>query len=162
MPDLGNLLNSSSLTLSRCHNLKPLSDSCDSGGPLSPNSVNWEQRLRFPLSPKDEIECEKSGVGIRVLKRTRGGSLDRSKKLSNGKSLDDHVKAWADKKMESGATKSQCSLPFMSGASRLVLSCFVDRTLLWLKPNLWSIVPLILEYLPFSMVIYPTRMVLSS
>ncbi|KAJ9689094.1 hypothetical protein PVL29_014640 [Vitis rotundifolia] len=119
MPDLGNLLNSSSLTLSRCYNLKPLSDSCDSGGPLSPNSVNWEQRLRFPLFPKDEIECEKSGVGIRVLKRTRGGSLDRSKKLSNGKSLDDHVKAWADKKMESGATKSQCSLPFMSGASRL-------------------------------------------
>ena len=129
MPDLGNLLNSSSVNLSRSQNLKPHGDSCDSGGPLSPNSVDWEQRQQFPLYPKNEIERGKSEAEEKVLKRSRGGQLDRSKKLSNGRSLEDHVKAWADKKMESGASKSRCSLPFMSGASRLVLSCFLDRNL---------------------------------
>lgn len=87
---------------------------------MSPNSIDWEQRLQFPPSPKNDIECGNSGAEIKVLKRSRGGPLERSKKSSGGKALEDHVKAWADKKMESGVAISRCSLPFLSGASRLV------------------------------------------
>ncbi|KAK9274761.1 hypothetical protein L1049_022013 [Liquidambar formosana] len=134
MPDLGNLLNSSSLPVSRCPNLKPVPDPCDPTTSLSPNSVNavgidetwccnWEQRLRFPIVHKGKTCNGKNGVGIRVLRRRRG-ALDRSKKSSGGNFLEGQVKTWVEKKVESGVCKARCFLPFLDGAPRLV-ECLV-------------------------------------
>ncbi|KAA8535415.1 hypothetical protein F0562_030418 [Nyssa sinensis] len=137
MPDLGNLLNLSSLTLSDCTNIKPVSDQCDSNGSLYPNSVktqskdeiwfcNWDQRLRFPIVHKSGF-C--NGNRKRVFRRTQGWA-ERRKKWSGRKSLDGHVKAWVAKKIESGIPAQRCFLPFLIGAPRLV-QCHVCQNLVY-------------------------------
>uniref|UniRef100_A0A5B7BNK0 Putative histone-lysine N-methyltransferase ASHR3 isoform X1 n=1 Tax=Davidia involucrata TaxID=16924 RepID=A0A5B7BNK0_DAVIN len=136
MPDLGNLLNSSSLTLSRCSNLKAVSDQSDANGLLYTNSVktlvrdenwccNWDQRLRFPAVHKGDL-C--NGNGIRVLRRR--GSVERGKKLSGTKILDGYVRAWVAEKIESGIPAQKCFLPFLVGAPRLV-ECRVCQNLIY-------------------------------
>lgn len=120
MPDLGNLSLSSSLALT---NLKLVPDP-DPPKTLDQEACHWDQRLRFPILHKGEASDVNgngngNGNGIRVLKRSRG-SLDRPKKANNGKSLEDHVKAWALSKMELGVPESHCSLPFLVGAPKMV------------------------------------------
>ncbi|XP_059454726.1 histone-lysine N-methyltransferase ASHR3-like [Corylus avellana] len=133
MPDLGNLSYSASLTLTRCPSFKPVTDTPDPGSTQCPTSVqplgedcDPEQRLWFPLLHKREVS---SGNGIRVLRRSRG-SLDRAKKASNGKGLEDHVRAWVQRKMESGVPESRCSLPFLVGAPKMV-ECLVCHNLIY-------------------------------
>ncbi|MBA0752638.1 hypothetical protein Gogos_001445 [Gossypium gossypioides] len=113
MPGLGNLSHSSSLSLSPCPNLKLLSvDSADSIDAFDsptlktlPVNCKWDQRL----VPK-RVNC--NGSGIRVLKKVKKGS--------NGKALQDYLRDWVHRKMESGLPKSCYFLPFLVGAKRLV------------------------------------------
>ncbi|XVF47856.1 hypothetical protein PTKIN_Ptkin03bG0144000 [Pterospermum kingtungense] len=114
MPDLGNLSHSSSLSLSGLHNLKLLSvDAADSTtdafDPLNlktlPVNCNWNQSLLH-----ERLPC--NGNGIRVLKRVKKGS--------NGMVLDDYLRDWVQRKMESGLPKSRYFLPFLVGAKKLV------------------------------------------
>ncbi|XWS73134.1 hypothetical protein CRYUN_Cryun02cG0099200 [Craigia yunnanensis] len=113
MPDLGNLYHSSSLSLSPCPNLKLLSvDSADSTDAFDPGTLKtlalnciWDQRLVHK-----RVDC--NGNGIRVLKRVKKGS--------NGKVLEDYLRDWVQRKMESGLPKSSCFLPFLVGAKKLV------------------------------------------
>lgn len=108
MPDLANLSHSSSLSLSRFPNLKLLSaDSTDAFDPLNLQTINcnWDQSLVH-----ERLDC--NGNGVRVLKRVRKGS--------NGMVLEDHLRDWFQRKMESGLPKSRCFLPFLVGAKKLV------------------------------------------
>ncbi|XAR66718.1 Histone-lysine N-methyltransferase [Bertholletia excelsa] len=134
MPDLGNLLSSSMLSLSRCPNLKPISDPCDPCDSLYPNSGSRDEnlyrnsghRLLFPVMHEGNV-C--NGNGIRVFGRVRG-SVERGKKLSVTKSLDAYVKEWVAKKVESGVPEGKCFLPFLVSAPRLV-ECYVCRSLIY-------------------------------
>lgn len=126
MPDLGNLSLSASLALTRCPAIKLITDPPDLGNPQCPSSVktlgeecDQEQTLSFPVLRQGEVNV---GNEIRALRRNRG-SLDRARKTSNGKGLEDHVKTWVQKKMESGVPESRCSLPFLVGAKKMVISC---------------------------------------
>lgn len=127
MPDLGNLSLSASLTLTRCPSVKPVTDTPDLINSPCPSPVktlgeecDWEQTLQFPALHEGQVN---NGNGIRVLRRSRG-SLDGLKKASNGKGLEDHVRAWVQKRMEMGIPESRCSLPFLVGAPTMVISCF--------------------------------------
>ena len=117
MPDLGNLSQSSSLSLSPCATLKLLSvDSADSTDAFDHGTLktlalncNWDQRLVHK-------RVDFNGNGIRVLKRVKKGS--------NGKVFEDYLRDWVQRKMESGLPKSRCFLPFLVGAKKLVLVFF--------------------------------------
>ncbi|MBA0700054.1 hypothetical protein Goari_001626, partial [Gossypium aridum] len=69
-----------------------------------PVNCKWDQRL----VPK-RVNC--NGSGIRVLKKVKKGS--------NGKALQDYLRDWVNRKMESGLPKSCYFLPFLVGAKRL-------------------------------------------
>ncbi|KAL7200180.1 hypothetical protein ACSBR2_022310 [Camellia fascicularis] len=147
MPDLGNILNTSLLSISRCPcaNLKPPSDQCDSGGSttypipvqtLGRDGDSWccdpDQSLRFPIVHKGKI-CNGSRISVFRRTRTRSrtrGSAERSKKSSGMKSLDAYVKAWAAMKIESGVPEPKCFLPFLAGSPRLV-ECRVCQNLIY-------------------------------
>ncbi|KAE8710378.1 Histone-lysine N-methyltransferase ASHR3 [Hibiscus syriacus] len=113
MPDLGHLSQSSSLSLSHCPNLRPLSvDSADSleafdTATLKTIAVNckWDQSL-----VQKRVACNSNG--IKVLKKVKKGS--------NGKVLKDYLRDWVQRKMESGLPQSFYFLPFIVGAKRLV------------------------------------------
>ncbi|KAL6973785.1 hypothetical protein U1Q18_027969 [Sarracenia purpurea var. burkii] len=133
MPDLGNLLNSSSsLTLSRCPSLKPVAGQSDSCGSLYPKSVkslgregHWCSNLSpLPIEHKENVCTEN---GIKVFRRTRR-LVERGKKAVETKSLDAYVKAWIAKKVESGVPERKCFLPFLVGAPRLV-ECSICQNL---------------------------------
>ncbi|PON99308.1 Histone-lysine N-methyltransferase, SET [Trema orientale] len=110
MPDLGNLSLSASLTLTRCPNLKSLTDP-----PPDPDS------------PSNSVKAiggqVRNGTGIRVWRRSRP-RLNRAKKASNAKTMEDHVSAWVNRKKESGLPESRCHLPFLVGAKKMV-ECLV-------------------------------------
>ncbi|XP_059635802.1 histone-lysine N-methyltransferase ASHR3 [Cornus florida] len=139
MPDLGNLLNLPSLTLSNCPNLKSVSDQCDSSSSLYPypnlvktlgidenGCCDSNQGLRSPDVPKGET-CDRNG--IRVFRRRRG-LLERGKKFTGMKSLDGYVKAWVEKKVELGTPSQKCFLPFLVGAPKLI-ECRVCQSLIY-------------------------------
>ncbi|XP_021276511.1 histone-lysine N-methyltransferase ASHR3 [Herrania umbratica] len=119
MPDLGNLSNSSSLSLSRCPHLKLLPiDSADTADAFDPGAVKtlalncgWAQGLV-------RKGADSNGNGIRGLKRVKKGS--------NGKVLGDYLRDWVQSKMESGIPESRCVLPFLVGAKKSVecLHCY--------------------------------------
>ena len=115
MPDLGNLSFSASLTLTRCPSFKSLTDphSPDPTSSPFPNSVTAIGTIEI------EGEVRNGGTGIRVWKRSRPG-FPRTKKASNAKSLEDHVKDWASRSKKSGVPESRCSLPFLVGAKKMV------------------------------------------
>ena len=73
-----------------------------------------DHRLRLPISSR-AVTC--SGTS-EILKRERKGG----KKLV--KSLEDHVKAWVDRKVESGARPIECSLPFLTDSPKMVFFKF--------------------------------------
>ncbi|KAK8545156.1 hypothetical protein V6N12_026001 [Hibiscus sabdariffa] len=113
MPDLGNLSQSSSLSFSDCPNLKLLPvDSADSieafdHATLKTLAVNckWEQSLvKRRMNGNDN--------GIKVLKKVKKGS--------NGKVLEDYLRDWVQRKMDSGLPQSCYFLPFLVGAKRSV------------------------------------------
>ncbi|CAK9171389.1 unnamed protein product [Ilex paraguariensis] len=118
MPDLGNLLNSSSLILSSCSNLKAVvneqSDSVKTLGTDHSWSCNWEQKFLFPIRHKENLNS--NGGKVRVLRKC--------KKSVRNKSLDSYVKAWVAMKIESGVPQLKCFLPFLVKAPRLVNSWF--------------------------------------
>ncbi|KAL5547602.1 hypothetical protein UlMin_002833 [Ulmus minor] len=123
MPDLGNLSLSASLAISGGPILKSPADPPD---PClsSPNSLksigvdcNWDGMLNFGSSNLGEVG---NGNGIKDLNRSRV-------KSSNGKCLEDHVRARVSKKMESGVSESRRALPFLVGAKKLV-DCLVCRS----------------------------------
>ncbi|KAK8637740.1 hypothetical protein V6N13_136203 [Hibiscus sabdariffa] len=118
MPDLGNLSQSSSPSLSLRPNLKLLSvDSADSIDAFDPAtlkslavSCKWGQSL-----VQKRVAC--NADGNKVLKKVKKGS--------NGKVLEDYLRDWVQRKMESGLPQSCYFLPFLVGAKRLV--CFICR-----------------------------------
>ncbi|XP_042496839.1 histone-lysine N-methyltransferase ASHR3 isoform X2 [Macadamia integrifolia] len=153
MPDLSNLLSSSSLALSHCPNLLPVADICDSNGSLYPVPVqtgtleldggngwccSWDRRLRYPNVHKGEISADKNGMGINVLrrnsKRVVRGDLEKSSKKANpGKSLEDHVKEWVEKKVKSGVPERKCFLPFLVNNVPRLVECRVCHKLIYPK-----------------------------
>ncbi|KAI4344334.1 hypothetical protein L6164_011572 [Bauhinia variegata] len=127
MPDLGNLSLSATLTLAHCPNLKPVAETSDLTNSLYHvpvktlgNGCISDQALLFPVLPKEEAD---NGKEIKVFRRRRG-SLDRVKKAANGKGLEDHVKDWSQKRMNSGFFRLGHSLPFLVGAPKMV-ECLV-------------------------------------
>lgn len=122
MPDLGNLSLSASLTLTTSPNFKLLTDSPEQS--LVKNlglDCDWDQRLRFATLHNAEVS---TGAAIRVFRRSRP-LVDRSKKISSGKSLEDNVREWVSNRVELGIPESRCSLPFLYGAKKLVNLLFV-------------------------------------
>ena len=131
MPDLANLSLSSSLSLTRCPDLKLLTlDSDDAAVAFDPGTVksiavsyDWGGRLV-------QKDGDRNRDGIRVLKRAKKGP--------NSKVLEDYLKDWFQRKMESGVPQSRCFLPFLVGAKKLVLvsscelfCCFVVGKCAW-------------------------------
>ncbi|KAJ9141254.1 hypothetical protein P3X46_031808 [Hevea brasiliensis] len=130
MPDLGNI----SLSLTRCSTLKPLSpfpadtnldldldldfgfspSLCSAHVKTLVNDCNWDQKLRLPINDS----CNGGSIG--VLRRSRGCA----KKGPSGKCLNDYVRAWVQKKMDSGVPQSRCFLPFLVG-SKKIAECLV-------------------------------------
>ncbi|XP_077238200.1 SET domain group 4 [Tasmannia lanceolata] len=134
MPELKNLLHSSSLALSQCSNLLSLSDlgdpDDDSLNRTLPDSKTleeesgwcciWDRRLRYPILDKTGICVRKNGLGIKILRRNRKkfvqrGSMERSKKA-----LEDHVRVWVENKVASGVPERECCLSFLVNAPRMV------------------------------------------
>lgn len=115
MPDLANLSVSSSLTLTRCASLKPLSpDSATQSSPPD-SAVQTLVLTGGELCSSEKKACVNgNGSAVKVVRRSRG-----AKKVA---SLEDHVTAWIRKKMELGVPQSKCSLPFLVGAKKMV--CF--------------------------------------
>ncbi|CAI0394233.1 unnamed protein product [Linum tenue] len=133
MPDLGN----ASLVRTHCSTLKSLPSSSSSSVP-SPSPLDGELEGSYPVKaivngcdwnlnlglPSRKKRC--NGGLIKVLRRCRGGVPDRAKKGCGAKCLEDYVSDWVHKKMESGASKSSCYLPFLGGGERMVV-CRVCR-----------------------------------
>ncbi|CAL9196123.1 unnamed protein product [Musa hybrid cultivar] len=68
----------------------------------------WSRRPRFPVSTRGTCA---------VLKRERKAG----KKVADGKaSLEDHVRAWKEKRMAAGVSERECFLPFLTNAPRMV------------------------------------------
>ncbi|EEF33976.1 set domain protein, putative [Ricinus communis] len=141
MPDLGNI----SITLTRCSSLKPLSpppplnldaqsDSttihslCSDSVKTLVKDCNWDQNLLLPIPIPTPIPIEErcNDRSIRVLrkKRKKGGGG------ANGKCLDDYVRVWAQKKMDSGVSNSRCFLPFLV-SSKKIAECLVCHRLIY-------------------------------
>ncbi|EXC04633.1 hypothetical protein L484_008564 [Morus notabilis] len=131
MPDLGNLSFSASLTVTRPpSNFKSLADPPDPGSVKTIDiECNWDQRFRFPSPNRSELS---NGGGIRVVRRSRPRMKvnHRTKKPSNSKSLEDHVRDWVSNTKESGVPESRCSLPFLVGAKKMV-ECLVCHSFIY-------------------------------
>ncbi|KAM0963709.1 hypothetical protein ACFX1T_022713 [Malus domestica] len=121
MPDLGIVSLSASLTLTTCPNFKSLTDPPDQGSVKTLGvDCDWDRGLRLPTLHNGEVS---NGPAIRVFRRSRP-LAGPSKKASNGKSLEDHVRDWVSTRVELGIPESRCSLPFLYGAKKLV-ECLV-------------------------------------
>lgn len=69
----------------------------------------WSRRPRFPVSTRGTCA---------VLKRERKAG----KKVADVKaSLEDHVRAWKEKRMAAGVSERECFLPFLTNAPRMVI-----------------------------------------
>lgn len=116
MPDLANLAlssSSSSLTLTRCaSSLKPLAP--PHSATESPGSDSAVVKTLALTGEEENVCANGNGNSVRVMKRCRG-----AKNISG---LEDHVAAWVKKKMELGVPQSNCSLPFLVGAKKMVYS----------------------------------------
>ncbi|KAM2542976.1 hypothetical protein TB2_022346 [Malus domestica] len=121
MPDLGIVSLSASLTLTTCPNFKSLTEPPDQGSVKTLGvDCDWDRGLRLPTLHNGEVS---NGPAIRVFRRSRP-LAGPSKKASNGKSLEDHVRDWVSTRVELGIPESRCSLPFLYGAKKLV-ECLV-------------------------------------
>ncbi|KAB2625949.1 histone-lysine N-methyltransferase ASHR3 [Pyrus ussuriensis x Pyrus communis] len=121
MPDLGIVSLSASLTLTTCPNFKSLADPSDQGSVKTLGvDCDWDRGLRLPTLHNGEVS---NGHAIRVFRRSRP-LAGPSKKASNGKSLEDHVRDWVSTRVELGIPECRCSLPFLYGAKKLV-ECLV-------------------------------------
>ncbi|GLT49595.1 hypothetical protein SLA2020_231430 [Shorea laevis] len=120
MPDLGSLsLSSSLLPPPSCSGLKLVS--LDPDLPTEPFNPNSHKALAGDCD-LDSIEhnadrCNGNEIGVL---RGRRGPLDRIKKGSNCKTLEDYFKDWVQRKVESGVSESRCFLPFLVGAKKMV------------------------------------------
>ncbi|KAK9100058.1 hypothetical protein Scep_023488 [Stephania cephalantha] len=82
----------------------------------------WNRRLGNRATAAASAAARRNS-GIRSAK-TAGERIKVSRKL--GRSLDDHVRVWIAKKMESsGVSESECRLPFLVKAPRM--ACFICR-----------------------------------
>ncbi|KAK9098041.1 hypothetical protein Syun_025086 [Stephania yunnanensis] len=78
----------------------------------------WNRRLGNRVAASASAAAARRNSGIRSAK-TAGEKIKISRKL--GRSLDDHVRVWIAKKMESsGVSESECRLPFLVKAPRMV------------------------------------------
>ncbi|KAI3946688.1 hypothetical protein MKW98_003251 [Papaver atlanticum] len=137
MLDVSNLLDSStSLQITRCPNFLPVSSTlnCDSSTsdslyPVEPKTLNQEKntswcsnlgtRLGNPISTNGGISKGNSGnMGIKVFVRSK--MIKRCEKKDVVKlNLDDCVKSWVQKKIESGVPERRCFLPFLVNAPKM-------------------------------------------
>ncbi|KAM1833590.1 hypothetical protein ACFX13_023394 [Malus domestica] len=81
---------------------------------------DWDRGLKLPTLHNGEVS---NGHAIRVFRRSRP-LANPSKKASNSKSLEDHVRDWVSTRVELGIPESRCSLPFLYGVKKLV-ECLV-------------------------------------
>ncbi|XP_047323284.1 histone-lysine N-methyltransferase ASHR3 [Impatiens glandulifera] len=134
MPDLANLLNSSSPDLSTSHHcIKPFSSRRrESDSSLLPNSAgdgegpdyrvcNGNQSLQLSVEKKEE-----TSNGIRVYRR-RLGLGARNKISIVNKKLDAYVQTWVSRRIGLGIPKHRCFLPFLSGAPTLHVCRLCDN-----------------------------------
>ncbi|XP_026402221.1 histone-lysine N-methyltransferase ASHR3-like [Papaver somniferum] len=137
MLDVSNLLDSStSLQITRCPNFLPVSSTlnCDSSTsdslyPVESKTLNQEKntswcsnlgtRLGNPISTNGKISKGNSGnIGIKVFVRSK--MIKRCEKKDVVKlNLDDCVKSWIQKKIESGVPERRCFLPFLVNAPKM-------------------------------------------
>ncbi|XXG58516.1 hypothetical protein AAC387_Pa04g0815 [Persea americana] len=120
MPDLSNLVNpSSSFRLSPCDSV-PSPSSMDAPKPQTLEEKGrcriWNQRMRHPVLGGSAI---RNGVGISVPRKNRKRPTRRGAAAMAGKSLEDHVRAWVEKKVASGVPERECSLPFLVNAPKM-------------------------------------------
>ncbi|XP_058113962.1 histone-lysine N-methyltransferase ASHR3-like isoform X2 [Magnolia sinica] len=130
MPDLSNLLNPSQFVVLPCDSNASLNAGKsetveENNGPCR----TWDRRLRCPALDKSGASVEKSWLGAadtrRNQKRSGRGEVAaaverRSKRLMSSKSLDDHVRDWAEKKVASGVPEVECRFPFVINAPKMV------------------------------------------
>ncbi|XP_038700516.1 histone-lysine N-methyltransferase ASHR3 isoform X2 [Tripterygium wilfordii] len=112
MPDLANLSAPSHLSLDGGPNSKPLSP--DQSELNSVDAAVNEPDLDQKMPSSSNGGCID---GVRVFTRrwrTQNGAKMRSDEMS----LENYVKAWIDKKKESGVPESRCFLPFLVGAKK--------------------------------------------
>ncbi|XP_023531338.1 histone-lysine N-methyltransferase ASHR3-like isoform X1 [Cucurbita pepo subsp. pepo] len=91
---------------------------CNESVKYMPSDSIWDQWFSCPLPNDDEVG---GNYGIRV-SWARGDALDRSKRNCGGKTLEDHVKSWVRRKLESGVPQSRCSFPFLVGSRKMAAS----------------------------------------
>lgn len=117
MPDLGNLS-----TLGLDCSTATLNSPADTSDPSTAvaavtSNCDWNQSLQSPTPAGNGV---KKGGEIKVFRRKTVGANGKIKKASSAKTLYDHVRAWAERKKESGVAESRCSLPFLVGAKKMV------------------------------------------
>lgn len=146
MPDLGSLSLSEALKLPHCPNLNAPAEPSDLANSLYTVPVKTlgncyisNHNLLFPVLQQDEAQ---SGNEFRVSKRSRGSS-DRVNKAANDKGSEDHEKDWSEKKIDSGLCRLSCTLPFLVGASKMVLLIFLIPFSLapfrvWALGSIWN------------------------
>lgn len=78
--------------------------------------------MRHPVLGGSEI---RNGVGISAPKKNRKRSVRRGEGTVGGKSLEDHVRDWVEKKVVAGVPERECSLPFLINAPKMVISLFL-------------------------------------
>ncbi|XP_024960491.1 histone-lysine N-methyltransferase ASHR3 isoform X1 [Cynara cardunculus var. scolymus] len=108
MPDLGNLVSMSSLTLSRCTN-NTSRPNCDLGDPGS------AKEAETPFLMQDQSSRQKC---VKI------------KKSVESKSTDDYLGDWVAKNVELGIPESKLFLPFLVGAPKLA-ECLVCESVIY-------------------------------
>ena len=117
MLDLDNMSMSASVSLTCCPAFLPAATGPELAKPIdSPGNIaedcNPEHKPMIP--PAEEVRDINNAITV------SNGRQDPSEKSKKGLVLEDHVKNWVKRRVESGVSESRCVLPFLVGAKRMV------------------------------------------
>ncbi|KAL0798260.1 hypothetical protein Bca101_053434 [Brassica carinata] len=123
MLDLGNMSLSASVSLTCCPSFLPAASGPELAKPIdSPDNITGDcNQEPIPMIPPAE---EVRVITAPTVKQ------DPSEKSKKGLVLEDHVKDWVKRRVDSGVSESRCVLPFLVGAKRMV-DCLVCRKLVY-------------------------------
>ncbi|KAL0679931.1 hypothetical protein Bca4012_007912 [Brassica carinata] len=127
MLDLDNMSMSASVSLTCCPAFLPAATGPELAKPIdSPGNIavdcNPEHKPMIP--PAEEVRDINNAITV------SNGKQDPSEKSKKGLVLEDHVKNWVKRRVESGVSESRCVLPFLVGAKRMG-DCLVCRKLVY-------------------------------
>lgn len=108
MPDLSNLMIGPLSAL-------PIHRSCDAT--IASSSSSPVETLEGDPDPKPDRRLR-----LRISNRGTCAAVKKERVNAEGKgrTLEDHVRAWVERKMAGGVEERECELPFLTGASKLV------------------------------------------